>query len=304
MSLKSNFKFDSNQISILVEALPYLQAFKNKIVVVKYGGNAMVNEEFKEQVLKDIIFLKVAGMKPVVVHGGGPEITANLKKMGKKSEFVSGLRVTDKETIETVEMTLVGKINTNLVGLSNLMNGNAVGISGKDANLILAKKYMPIVMGPDGDEEVDIGFVGKVEKINVSLIESLVEADFIPFIAPIGVGENGETYNINADSVAGEIASALKAEKLIVLTDVKGIYEEYNNESTFISTLTFEKAKELIVTGNICDGMIPKVQACITALSGGAKKAHIVDGREIHTILTEIFSDSGVGTEVVVRKDN
>ena len=302
MSLKSNFKFDSNQISILVEALPYLQAFKNKIVVVKYGGNAMVNEEFKEQVLKDIIFLKVAGMKPVVVHGGGPEITANLKKMGKKSEFVSGLRVTDKETIETVEMALVGKINTNLVGLSNLMNGNAVGISGKDANLILAKKYMPIVMGPDGDEEVDIGFVGKVEKINVSLIESLVEADFIPFIAPIGVGENGETYNINADSVAGEIASALKAEKLIVLTDVKGIYEEYNNESTFISTLTFEKAKELIITGNIVDGMIPKVQACITALSGGAKKAHIVDGRLTHTILSEIFSDSGVGTEVVVQR--
>lgn len=301
MSVKSSFKFDSNQISILVEALPYLQAFKNKIVVVKYGGNAMVNEELKEKVLKDIIFLKVAGMKPVVVHGGGPEITANLKKMGKKSEFVSGLRVTDKETIDTVEMTLVGKINTNLVGISNLMNGNAVGISGKDANLILAKKYMPIVMGPDGDKKVDIGFVGKVEKINVRLIESLVEADFIPFIAPIGVGKKGETYNINADSVAGEIASALKAEKLIVLTDVKGIYEDYSNESTFISTLTFEKAKELIVTGNIVDGMIPKVQACITALSGGAKKAHIVDGREIHTILSEIFSDSGVGTEVIVQ---
>ena len=287
------------QINTLVEALPYLRDFKGKTVVVKYGGNAMLNDEIKNKVLQDIVFLRCAGLRPVVVHGGGPEITAMLQKAGKKTQFVSGLRVTDAESVELAEMVLVGKINTDLVVRLNLLGGRAVGLNGKDANLVQAKKHLADIYENDEVNLVDIGFVGNVEKINTELINILLDNDFIPVIAPTGVGVNGETYNINADSVAGEIAGALKAEKLLVLTDVRGIYSDYRDESSFISTLTFEKAQELIIRGNIDGGMIPKVKACITALSGGAHKTHIIDGREPHTILMEIFSDSGVGTEVV-----
>ena len=287
------------QINTLVEALPYLRDFKGKTVVVKYGGNAMLNDEIKNKVLQDIVFLRCAGLRPVVVHGGGPEITAMLQKAGKKTQFVSGLRVTDAESVELAEMVLVGKINTDLVVRLNLLGGRAVGLNGKDANLVQAKKHLADVYEKREVNLVDIGFVGNVEKINTELINILLDNDFIPVIAPTGVGVNGETYNINADSVAGEIAGALKAEKLLVLTDVRGIYSDYRDENSFISTLTFEKAQELIIRGNIDGGMIPKVKACITALSGGAHKTHIIDGREPHTILMEIFSDSGVGTEVV-----
>ena len=288
-----------DQINTLVEALPYLRDFKGKTVVVKYGGNAMLNDEIKNKVLQDIVFLRCAGLRPVVVHGGGPEITAMLQKAGKKTQFVSGLRVTDAESVELAEMVLVGKINTDLVVRLNLLGGRAVGLNGKDANLVQAKKHLADIYENGEVNLVDIGFVGNVEKINTELINILLDNDFIPVIAPTGVGVNGETYNINADSVAGEIAGALKAEKLLVLTDVRGIYSDYRDESSFISTLTFEKAQELIIRGNIDGGMIPKVKACITALSGGAHKTHIIDGREPHTILMEIFSDSGVGTEVV-----
>ena len=287
------------QINTLVEALPYLRDFKGKTVVVKYGGNAMLNDEIKNKVLQDIVFLRCAGLRPVVVHGGGPEITAMLQKAGKKTQFVSGLRVTDAESVELAEIVLVGKINTDLVVRLNLLGGRAVGLNGKDANLVQAKKHLADIYENGEVNLVDIGFVGNVEKINTELINILLDNDFIPVIAPTGVGVNGETYNINADSVAGEIAGALKAEKLLVLTDVRGIYSDYRDESSFISTLTFEKAQELIIRGNIDGGMIPKVKACITALSGGAHKTHIIDGREPHTILMEIFSDSGVGTEVV-----
>ena len=287
------------QINTLVEALPYLRDFKGKTVVVKYGGNAMLNDEIKNKVLQDIVFLRCAGLRPVVVHGGGPEITAMLQKAGKKTQFVSGLRVTDAESVELAEMVLVGKINTDLVVRLNLLGGRAVGLNGKDANLVQAKKHLADIYENGEVNLVDIGFVGNVEKINTELINILLDNDFIPVIAPTGVGVNGETYNINADSVAGEIAGALKAEKLLVLTDVRGLYSDYRAESSFISTLTFEKAQELIIRGNIDGGMIPKVKACITALSGGAHKTHIIDGREPHTILMEIFSDSGVGTEVV-----
>ena len=290
---------NDTQVQTLIEALPYLRDFKDKTIVVKYGGNAMLNDQIKNKVLQDIVFLQCAGMRPVVVHGGGPEITAMLLQAGKKSEFVSGLRVTDAESVGIAEMALVGKINTDLVARLNTLGGRAVGLNGKDANLVQAKKHLADVYENGEVNLVDIGFVGNVEHVNTELIEVLLANGFIPVIAPTGVGTNGETYNINADSVAGEIAGALKAEKLLVLTDVRGIYSDYRDESSFISTLTFEKAQELIIRGKIDGGMIPKVRACITALSGGAKKTHIIDGRAEHTILMEIFSDKGVGTEVV-----
>ena len=290
---------NDTQVQTLIEALPYLRDFKDKTIVVKYGGNAMLNDQIKNKVLQDIVFLQCAGMRPVVVHGGGPEITAMLMQAGKKSEFVSGLRVTDAESVGIAEMALVGKINTDLVARLNTLGGRAVGLNGKDANLVQAKKHLADVYENGEVNLVDIGFVGNVEHVNTELIEVLLANGFIPVIAPTGVGTNGETYNINADSVAGEIAGALKAEKLLVLTDVRGIYSDDRDESSFISTLTFEKAQELIIRGKIDGGMIPKVRACITALSGGAKKTHIIDGRAEHTILMEIFSDKGVGTEVV-----
>ena len=287
------------EVNVLVEALPYLMEFKDKTVVIKYGGNAMVNEELKNKVLKDIVFLHCAGMRPVVVHGGGPEITSMLKQLDKKSEFLNGLRVTDSETVTVAEMVLVGKINTELVQLVNVQGGRAIGLNGKDSNLVVAKKHLAEVYENGEIKPIDIGFVGEVEKINVQLLEDLLEKGYIPIIAPTGVGASGETYNINADSVAGEIAGALKAEKLLLLTDVKGIFSDYRDENTFISTLTFERAQELMIKGNIDGGMIPKVKACVTALSGGARKTHIIDGREPHSILMELFTDAGVGTEVV-----
>ena len=290
---------NDSQVQTLVEALPYLSKFKNKTIVVKYGGNAMLNDELKNKVLQDIVFLQCAGMRPVVVHGGGPEITRMLMQAGKKSEFVSGLRVTDAESVGIAEMALVGKINTDLVARLNTLGGKAVGLNGKDATLIQAKKHLADVYENGEVNLVDIGYVGNVEKVNTELIDVLLNAGFIPVIAPTGVGAQGETYNINADSVAGEVAGALKAEKLLVLTDVRGIYSDYRDENSFISTLAFEKAQELIIRGKIDGGMIPKVRACITALSGGAKKTHIIDGRAEHTILMEILSDKGVGTEVV-----
>ncbi len=290
---------NDTQVQTLIEALPYLRDFKDKTIVVKYGGNAMLNDQIKNKVLQDIVFLQCAGMRPVVVHGGGPEITAMLMQAGKKSEFVSGLRVTDAESVGIAEMALVGKINTDLVARLNTLGGRAVGLNGKDASLVQAKKHLADVYENGEVNLVDIGYVGNVEHVNTELIEVLLANGFIPVIAPTGVGSSGETYNINADSVAGEIAGALKAEKLLVLTDVRGIYSDYRDENSFISTLTFEKAQELIIRGKIDGGMIPKVRACITALSGGAKKTHIIDGRAEHTILMEIFSDKGVGTEVV-----
>ena len=290
---------NDTQVQTLIETSLQLSDCKDETIVVRYGGNAMLNDQIKNKVLQDIVFLQCAGMRPVVVHGGGPEITAMLMQAGKKSEFVSGLRVTDAESVGIAEMALVGKINTDLVARLNTLGGRAVGLNGKDANLVQAKKHLADVYENGEVNLVDIGYVGNVEHVNTDLIEVLLANGFIPVIAPTGVGSSGETYNINADSVAGEIAGALKAEKLLVLTDVRGIYSDYRDENSFISTLTFEKAQELIIRGKIDGGMIPKVRACITALSGGAKKTHIIDGRAEHTILMEIFSDKGVGTEVV-----
>ena len=288
-----------DKAAVLIEALPYIQEFYGKTIVVKYGGNAMVSEDLKEKVIQDITLMKYVGMRPVIVHGGGPDITDFLKKIGKKSEFVSGLRVTDEETVQIAEMVLVGKINTEIVSLLNHRGVRAVGLSGKDAELILAHKKLATVHENGNSREVDIGYVGEVEKINADILNDLLDQDYIPVIAPIGVGVGRESYNINADYVAAEVAGALQAEKLILLTDIEGIYRDYKDKSTFISTLKQAEAKEMISQGAIAGGMIPKVEACLRALEAGAGKTHIIDGRLDHSLILEVFTSQGIGSEVV-----
>ncbi|MDU4960294.1 MAG: acetylglutamate kinase [Sporomusaceae bacterium] len=287
------------KVAVLTEALPYMQQFAGKTVVIKYGGNAMINDELKQKVVQDIIVMKYAGLRPVIVHGGGPEITAALKQMGKQSSFVSGLRVTDAETMTVAEMVLAGKINTEIVSLLNRAGVKAVGLNGKDASLTIAKKHLAQVFENNQLKEVDIGFVGDVEQINPEIIHTLLNNDYIPVIAPTGVDPDGNSYNINADYVAGEIAAALKAEKLLLLTDVEGLYRDFANRAGFISTLTFAEATAMIAKGILDGGMIPKVESCVRALAGGAVKAHIIDGRLPHSLLLEVFTDEGIGTEVV-----
>ena len=273
---------------VLMEALPYIKSFYDKTVVIKYGGSAMLDEELKKSVIQDIIFMEYVGMHPVVVHGGGAQISELMKKLGKKPEFIKGMRVTDKETAEIVEMVLDGKINSEIVKLINENGGNAAGLSGKDGNLIRAKKLL-------GEKGEDMGYVGEVESINPGIIDVLGKQDFIPVISPIGAGKDGHTYNMNADVVAGELAIALKAHKLVLLTDVKGIYKG----RTLLPTLKIRDAKKLIEKGVIEAGMIPKVKACITALKAGVAKTHIIDGRIPHSLLLEIYTDKGIGTEIV-----
>ncbi|WP_346354797.1 acetylglutamate kinase [Azotosporobacter soli] len=288
-----------NKAQVLIETLPYIQKFAGKTVVIKYGGNAMVSEELKHSVIQDIILMQCLGMKPVVVHGGGPEITGYLKKLGKETEFVSGLRVTDAETMNVAEMVLVGKLNSEIVRLFNQNGAKAVGLSGKDGSLIQARKHLAEVHENGKVSKVDIGFVGDVANVQTELIGHLLDKGYIPVIAPVGEGDDYASYNINADYVAGEIAGALKAEKLLLLTDVEGIYTDYQDKSSFISTLTVGQAKKMIAGGSIAGGMIPKVEACLRALSGGAKKTHIIDGRQSHSLLLEVFTTEGIGTEVV-----
>ena len=287
------------KVAVLTEALPYMQQFAGKTIVIKYGGNAMINAELKQKVVQDIIVMKYAGMKPVVVHGGGPEITAALKQIGKQSTFVSGLRVTDEETMAVAEMVLAGKINTEIVSLLNRSGVKAVGLNGKDANLTIAKKHLAQVFEDNQLKEVDIGFVGDVEQINPAIIHTLLDNGYIPVIAPTGVDAAGNSYNINADYVAGEIAAALSAEKLLLLTDVEGLYRDFKNRAGFISTLTFAEATAMIAKGLLDGGMIPKIESCVRALAGGAVKAHIIDGRLPHSLLLEVFTNEGIGTEVV-----
>lgn len=285
--------------AVLIETLPYMQQFAGKTVVIKYGGNAMVNTELKNSVIQDITLLKYVGMRPVVVHGGGPEITKILNQLGKETQFVSGLRVTDAETVSIAEMVLVGKINTEIVSLLNRHGAKGVGLSGKDADLIVARKHFAEVYDNGEVNTVDIGFVGDVESINTDILNTLLDRGYTPVIAPIGVGKDNESYNINADYVAGEVAGALGAEKLIMLTDVEGIYGDYHDKSTFISTLSLAEAQQMIKEGRIGGGMIPKVETCIKALQGGTAKTHIIDGRQPHSILLEIFTAQGIGTQVV-----
>ncbi len=285
---------DPRPAEVLLEALPYIREFWGKTVVIKYGGAAMERADLKEPFALDVILLRFVGIKPVIVHGGGPQIGALMKRFGKESRFVGGMRVTDEETVEIVEMVLVGKINTEIVGLINHHGGKAVGLSGKDAGLLRARRRGHRL--PSG-EEIDIGLVGEVEAVNTEPIRLLEDNGFIPVIAPVGVGSGGETYNINADLVAGEVAAALGAEKLIHLTDVQGILDQ---EGRLVSTLSRKDAERLMGAGVIDGGMLPKVESALRALEGGTSKAHIIDGRVPHAILLELFTREGVGTEIVL----
>ncbi len=286
-----------DKAKILIEALPYIRRFYNKTIVIKYGGSTMEEERLKRSFALDIVLLKYIGINPVIVHGGGPQIGELLTRLGKKSEFVEGMRVTDRETMDVVEMVLVGKVNKEIVAMINQQGGKAVGLSGKDGRLIVANKLtLTRRTGKDQSPEVvDIGMVGEVKTIHPEVIKSLEKEDFIPVIAPVGVGEEGETYNINADLVAGKIASALKAEKLILLTDVAGVMDE---KKELIPNLPFGQARELIEQKVISSGMIPKVNCCLEALNEGVSKTHIIDGTVEHAVLLEIFTDVGVGTQI------
>ena len=284
--------------SVLIESLPYIRKFSGKTFVIKYGGAAMVDAKLKDAFAKDIVLLNLIGIKPVIVHGGGPKINRIMEKMGKTPTFVHGQRVTDEETIDIVEMVLGGLINKQIVTLINSHGGKAIGLSGKDANLIKARKKIIRKMSPETGvpEIIDLGLVGEVEKINPRILTSMDESGFIPVIAPVSSGKKMETLNINADYVAGAIASALKAEKLILLTDVAGVKDKKNK---LIPTLHLKEVKTLIKNKTISDGMLPKVHACENALKGKVKKTHIIDGRIPHAILLEIFTEKGIGTEIV-----
>jgi acetylglutamate kinase len=283
---------------ILIEALPYIRRFSGETIVIKYGGHAMVDEVLKRDFARDITLLKFIGINPVVVHGGGPQIGSVLEKMGITSHFVDGMRVTDEPTMDVVEMVLVGNVNKEIVSQINQQGGKAVGLSGKDGGLILAKKMhlvRPPAMEDKPPEIIDIGMVGQVVGVNAEIIRSLEEGGFIPVIAPVGVGDTGETYNINADLVASEIAVALNAMKLILLTDVTGVLD---GGGTLISSISAEAAETLLNEKTISGGMIPKIQCALEAVGKGVDKVHIVDGRNPHAVLLELFTDKGIGTEV------
>ncbi|MDO8281096.1 MAG: acetylglutamate kinase [Thermodesulfovibrionia bacterium] len=288
-----------DKANILIESLPYIKKFYGKTFVIKYGGAAMVDEKLKDAFAQDIVLMNFIGIRTVIVHGGGPKINSIMKKMGKEPSFIQGQRVTDEETIDIVEMVLGGLINKQIVTLINSHGGNAIGLSGKDGNLIKAKKKIIKKISPETgvSEIIDIGLVGEVEMVNPKILLSMERDSFIPVIAPISAGHKNETLNINADYVAGMIAAALKAEKLILLTDTEGVLDKDNK---LISTLDKKKVKSLVAKKIIKGGMLPKTQACHTALDGGVKKTHIIDGRLPHALLLEIFTEEGIGTEIVM----
>lgn len=279
---------------VLIEALPYIQKFNRKIIVVKYGGSAMSNEELQKNVIKDVALLKLVGFKPIIVHGGGKEISRWVGKVGKEAKFINGLRVTDEETMEIAEMVL-NKVNKSLVTMVEELGVKAVGISGKDGGLLqVEKKYS------DGQ---DIGFVGEITDVNPKVIYDLLEKDFLPIIAPIGLDENFQTYNINADDAACAIAKAVNAEKLAFLTDIEGLYKDINDKSSFISRITASQADELINGGFIGGGMLPKLNNCTSAIKNGVNRVHILDGRIAHCLLLEIFTQKGIGTAIVADEE-
>jgi acetylglutamate kinase len=284
-----------NVANVLTEALPYIQRFTNKTIVVKFGGNAMIDEELENSFARDIVLMKLVGMNPIVVHGGGPQIGDLLKRLNIHSEFVDGMRVTDSETMDVVEMVLGGTVNKQIVSLINRNGGQAIGITGKDGQLIHARKLTVnrTTPGMSEPEIIDIGHVGEVSAINKSVIDMLINSDFIPVIAPIGVGKDGATYNINADLVAGKIAEVLKAEKLMLLTNIAGLLDKQGNILTGLST---RQVDALIEDGTIYGGMLPKIGCALDAVKNGVTSAHIIDGRVPHAVLLEIFTNEGVGT--------
>jgi acetylglutamate kinase len=287
----------ASKAKTLAEALPYIQRFHGKTIVVKYGGNAMTDPALKEGFARDVVLLKVVGMNPVIVHGGGPQIDDLLKRVGKKGEFIQGMRVTDAETMDVVEMVLGGQVNKDIVNLINRCGGKAVGLTGKDGGLIRARKMM-VRGGAGNDEMVDIGQVGEVESIDPAIVNLLHTQNFIPVIAPVGVGANGESYNINADLVAGKVAEILKAEKLIVLTNTAGVLDKNGN---LLTGLTARKVDELFADGTIHGGMLPKIGSALEAVKNGVNTCHIIDGRVEHALLLEILTDEGVGTLIKRR---
>lgn len=280
--------------NVLIEALPYIKRFYEKIVVVKYGGSAMTDEKIKDKVIEDIVLMKLVGMKPVIVHGGGKAITSMLERLNKKTEFIDGMRVTDRETAEIAEMVLSGNINKHIVQTLQNHGINAVGINGKDANTLQAEKKL--------FDSRDLGFVGEITRVNPQLISSLISSDFIPVIAPVGTDEEGNTYNINADFAAAAVAGALQAEKLVFLTDVEGIMKDVHDPASIIRRIDAQRAKELIEQKVIQGGMIPKTLCCIDGIEKGVKSVHILDGRTEHSMLLEIFTNKGIGTMITSTK--
>ena len=286
-----------DKAAVLAEALPYIRSFAGKTVVVKYGGAAMAAADLKNAVMQDIALMKFVGMNPVVVHGGGPEVSSMSKKMGLETKFIDGLRVTDAATMEVAQMVLVGKTNREIVTHLNAHGAKAVGLSGHDGGLLKARKRFHQIVKTG--EFADLGFVGDVVGVDVDVIESLTRAGFIPVIAPIGLGEGNQSYNINADTVAGEVAAALKAEKLVLLTDVEGVRADKDDPASLMSRITAQEVASWMTAGKLEGGMIPKIEACLRALDAGVGRVHIIDGRVPHSLLLEVFTDKGVGTMVI-----
>ncbi len=274
---------------ILMEALPYIKAYHGKTIVIKYGGGAMTSAALKEKIASDIVLMKLVGIRPIIIHGGGPEITGFMNRLDLEVEFVDGLRKTTSETMDIVKMVLVGKVNNELVSLINRHGRMAVGLSGDDGNLLVARKKV---------HETDLGFVGEIERINSQLLQDLLDDDYIPIIASIGAGESGESYNINADTVAAEVAAAVGADKIIFLTDVEGLYRDYGQEHALLSTLNYDECAAMVNSGEIEGGMLPKVQGCLRALDAGVERAHILNGTIPHSMLLEILTDEGIGTMI------
>ena len=294
MSNESEYirKAEATRVRVLSEALPYIQQFAGRTVVVKYGGAAMKDSSLKDKVIRDVVFMACVGLRPIVVHGGGPEINTWLDKLGIEPQFKNGLRVTDAATMDVVEMVLVGRVNKELVALINQAGGSAVGLCGMDANLIKAR---PV-------DAVDVGFVGEVTSVDIRILESLVKDGHIPVVSSVAADETGQTYNINADTVAGEIAAALGAEKMILLTDTAGILRDYKDMATLIPKVDIQEARKLIEEGIVSGGMIPKVNCCVRSLAQGVRAAHIIDGRIPHALLLEIFTDAGIGSMIVASE--
>lgn len=284
-----------SKAEVLIEALPYIQRFNRKIIVVKYGGSAMVDEELKRRVIEDVALLKLVGFKPIIVHGGGKEISRWIEKVGKEPQFINGLRVTDQETMEIAEMVL-GKVNKSLVQLVESLGVRAIGISGKDGGLLKVEKKLS-----DGE---DIGYVGEVKEVNIEILQDLLEKDFLPIVCPIGMDEDFQTYNINADDAACAIARAMEAEKLAFLTDIEGVYKDPDDPETLISELTVKEAQQLMEEGYIGGGMLPKLQNCIDAIDNGVSRVHILDGRIRHCLLLEIFTNKGIGTAILKDEES